>query len=224
MSLSGKSNIRDPILRRLLSRSLSRRQPPPPARQPCKISVYIIARQQCADIPGFPMWPHEITLSETYYDPYSWHSARFCHAGRSVCGGGCKTRAGFLCCNFNDNNNHWQSVRFFRASYLSRSRWNRRGTGIFFSFLWLRLSEPLTQPMVGGRKKRGKRKGRKKKTTLTASDSVSFQSARIRFITFLSLHLVDASRVRLHWYGRGGLSCDYDIFLGALSSHSISLG
>lgn len=142
-----------------------------------------------------------------------------------VCaGGGCKTRAGFLCCNFNDNNNHWQSVRFFRASYLSRSRWNRRGTGIFFSFLWLRLSEPLTQPMVGGRKKRGKRKGRKKKTTLTASDSVSFQSARIRFITFLSLHLVDASRVRLHWYGRGGLSCDYDIFLGALSSHSISLG
>lgn len=85
----------------------------PPARQPCKISVYIMARQQRADIPAFPMWPHEITLSETYYDPYSWHSARFCHArSRGEEGGRCKTGAGFLCCNFNDDDNHWQSVRF----------------------------------------------------------------------------------------------------------------
>lgn len=32
---------------------------------------------------------------------------------------------------------------------------------------------------------------------------LSFQSACIRFITFLSLRLVDAPRVQLHWYGRG---------------------
>lgn len=37
---------------------------------------------------------------------------------------------------------------------------------------------------------------------LTASDSASFQSACIRFITFLSLRLVDAPRVPLQGSGR----------------------
>ena len=172
------------------------------------------------------MWPHEITLSKTYYDPHSWHSTPCCRA-RSRRGGRCKTRPGFLCCNFNDDN-HWQSARFpgLHFFYLARGGIDRESS---FSFLFFLVESEWTTystdgGVEGGERKEEKRKEKKNKTTLTASDSVSFQSARIRFITFVSLHLVDASRVRLHWYGRGGLSCDYDIFLGALSSHSISLG
>lgn len=119
-----------------------------------------------------------------------------------------------LWCNFNDN--HWQWAQF-PGIILSHSSWSRCNRKICFCSS---LSEPRST--LFNQCKRQKKKG--EKSPLTASDSVSFQSACIRFITFLSLHLVDASRVRLHWYGRGGLSCDYDIFLGALSSHSISLG
>lgn len=163
----------------------------------------------------FPMWPHEITLSEIYYNSYLWHFALFRRARSS--GWGCKRGlpARSLWCSFNDVCNHWRWLRF-PGVILSCSRWNRWDAEICFC-VHLSAYAPLIQVVH-------KKKKKKKKSPLTACDSVSFQSACIRFITFLSLHLVDASRVPLHWYGRGGLSCDYDIFLGALSSHSISLG
>lgn len=120
-----------------------------------------------------------------------------------------------LWCNFDGLNNHWQWVQF-PGNILSRSRWKN----MEYKNLFLLESDWTTHHLFNWCKKE-KKTG--EKDPLTASDFVSFQSACIRFITFVSLHLVDASRVRRHWY-EGRLSCDYDIFLGALSSHSISLG
>lgn len=156
----------------------------------------------------FPMWPHQITLSEIYYNPYLWHFTLLSLA-RSR-GLGMQTPpapVGIIL---------MMTVMTNMASFYHAQ--GSECTSFFFVFLVFGfcLNEPLIQPMQKNKEE--------KKNALTASDSVSFQSVCIRFITFLSLRLVDAPRVQLHWYGRRGLSCDYDIFLGALSSHSISLG
>lgn len=158
----------------------------------------------------FPMWPHEINpvkniLQSILMTFYSLQSHKVI---------GVRLH-NMLHCEEPLVQFYWH-LRSLTGKY-SFSRWKRWNKELCF-FLSLREHTPLIQPML-----KKEEKG-KKKSPITASDSVSFQSACIRFITFLSLHLVDASRVRLHWYGRGGLSCDYDIFLGALSSHSISLG
>lgn len=155
----------------------------------------------------FPVWPHQITLSEIHYNPYLWHFTLLSLA-RSR-GLGMQTPpapvGAILMMTVMTNMTSFYHAQGVKCTFFLDF--------VFCFFAWM-------NHLFNQCKKTKKRK----KIALTASDSVSFQSVCIRFITFLSLRLVDAPRVQLHWYGRRGLSCDYDIFLGALSSHSISLG
>lgn len=178
-----------------------------PVWQACKISVYIIAWQQCADI----SISHVTTWNNLVKNILQSILTTFCsvHLNKVM---GVEKRTRLLWWNFNDVNNHWQGI-VCRLLHAQGGIYEIEKIFFCVVVFFMLESEWTTYS-----------ERKEKRIALTASDSVSFQSACIRFITFLSLHLVDASRVWLHWYGRGGLSCDYDIFLGALSSHSISLG
>lgn len=116
-----KSNIRDVFLRQLLSHSLLTSGP---VRQPCKISVYIKAWQQCSDI--------SISHVTTWNDPVKRILCSvlttFAPQPHKVIGAGMQTRstARILWCNFNNGKNNWQWVQFpgFVSSCTMLSIWN----------------------------------------------------------------------------------------------------
>lgn len=139
----------------------------------------------------FPMRPEEITLSRekkhTHYHPYWWHFVLRLSRGSRGRGRSTPTASigAVLMTAIMADRTRLHVI-------LSKADMIECGIIFFCACEYTACIRTKKRTGVGGWWR-----------ALTASDSLCFQSPCIRFITFLSLRLVDAPRVQLHWYGRG---------------------